>query len=156
MSKTCQNCHDLKALKKELQKSYDNFNAMVESNSERENNLLSRIEEMEKELDYFGAAAKTCSTENYRLKCANESLLNQLESQPGLSTMQRLKDEVVSARKEQARLAMIAANAIRREHDLKMKMEALQASMDKAAKCSYCDCKMTCDCTNNLEKIGNG
>lgn len=150
MGKTCQGCHDLKSLKKDLQTSYDHFNELAESKAKIEDNYQSRIEELEKELEYFEEAAKKFNTQIYQLQCQNESLRNQLSSQPGLATVIRYKDQMISAVREQSKMSQVAANAVRKAYEAEAKMQVMQNQMDKANQCSYCEEKLTCDCLDEV------
>ena len=124
--KNCQNCHDLKALKKELQQSYANFKAMALNRSECESNLTNRIEELEKEVEYYQNCNSKKSEELYRLQCANESLTNQLTSRPGAATVNRYKEDMISAVTEKVKYAQIAATARRKEVEAENKVKELE------------------------------
>ncbi len=146
MSKTCKNCHDLKSLKKELLTSYEQFHTLAESKGKMEDGYLSRIEELNQEIEYFKEHAKKQSDAIYRLTCQNESLTNQVTSQPGLATVNQYKEQAHDAVREQSKAWQLAAQSARKQADAEKRVKELELVIDQLKKCSYCDNKLRCDC----------
>lgn len=138
MPKPCQNCHDLKALRKQLQTSYDNFRSLSESKSQTEDGYTSQINELNKEIEYLQDIAKKQSAEIYRLSCQNESLSNQLASQPGLATVNRYKAEMIEHAKERTIAWQKAALSSRKQAEAENKIKELEEEIKKLSICQYC------------------
>ncbi len=139
MPKTCQNCHDLKSLKKELQKSYDNFQRLHEHKSSMEDGYISQIEQLVEESEIQVKAIDRLNTQLYRLKCENESLANQLSSQPGLATVKRYRDDMISAVKEKVHWVQQTAAEARRRSDAEKKIKELEVALDQMReRLDYC------------------
>ncbi len=131
MSKTCKNCHDLKSLKKDLQTSYDQFRSLAESKSQMENGYMSQIDELNQEIEYLKNINEKQSTEIYRLKCENESLINQNESKPGLATLNRYKEDMIEHARERTKAWQLAAAARRKEVEALNKVKELESVVDQ-------------------------
>lgn len=150
MSKTCQNCHDLKSLKKDLTKSYEQFQQLAESSRVREDGLQGQIDQLVAESEIQEQALERQRTEIYRLNCQNESLSNQLSGQPNAAKVKRYKEIMIEAANERTKAWQHAANSARRCATAEMKVKELEKALDQVRNCSYCGClNPRCDCIND-------
>ncbi len=148
MPKTCQNCHDLKSLRRELRLSYDQYRSLAEHRSSMEDGYLQQIDELNKQIEYLEEQAKKQSDAVYRLTCQNESLSNQLASNPGLATVNRYKEDITEHAKERTKAWQLAALSSQKLAEVEKKVKELEKEIERLSNCPYClDSKIKpCDC----------